>query len=242
LLAALPLVVLAGCAGGNDATQKQLEELRADLLKVRADNAAVTERLDALELASGKYRGSASAVPSAASSDRPTLDVVKLAPAGEDAGDDESGPRTVLRSTGNGQIVEEASAPAKADAAAAQRQYDEALTLYKTKQYDKAIEAFARFTFEHPEHANADNAIFWRGAAYFAKNDYRHAAELFENVVQSFPSGNKAPDALLQLSQAYAKLGDAASSDKAKKKLLDSYPKSDAAKKLGAKTFAPSKP
>jgi tol-pal system protein YbgF len=240
LLAALPLVGLTACAGSGDATQKQLEELRADVLKLRADDAAVTERLDALELASGKYRGSAAAPP-AASSDRPALDVVKLAPADDDAGaDDESGPRTVLRSTGNGQIVEEASAPAKADAAAAQRQYDEALLLYKTKQYDKAIEAFARFTFEHPEHANADNAIFWRGAAYFAKNDYRHAAELFENVVQSFPSGNKAPDALLQLSQAYAKLGDAASSDKAKKKLLESYPKSDAAKKLDAKP-APSK-
>src|SRR5690242_14117036 len=101
LLTALPLWATA-CAGGHQATEKQLDELRSDLAKLRADHAAVAERLDALEIQRGGLKGYA---PAPAAGDKPELDVVKLGPDAPDDGTDDpdaEGARPVLRSTGSG--------------------------------------------------------------------------------------------------------------------------------------------
>lgn len=239
------LPALAACGGGTDATAKQLDDLRAEVAKVRSEHAAVSERLDALEMQRGGLKGYAptsGATPGAApSGDRPELDVVKLGPDGEESDDtDDAATRPVLRSSGGGSVVEEAQAKGKPNAAA-QKEYEQALDLYRGKQFDKALDAFAGFLAKYPDHASADNATFWRGECYFAKTEYRRAAEQFEAVANNYPKGNKAPDALLKLAQAYGKLGETASADGAKKKLLATYPTSEAARKLG-RGSAPKKP
>jgi hypothetical protein len=138
LALALPLAAaLAGCgASQTDVLARQVESLRSELVKVRAENAALGERLDALELRGGGPRAQAqppaaqppAAQPPAAQppdaqppsgrtadGDRPPLDVVRLGPAPGGAppraGEPEADPPAVLRSAGKA-IVEE-SGPSK---------------------------------------------------------------------------------------------------------------------------------
>lgn len=114
------LVTLPACGGGQDASSMQLDALRAEIVKLRAETAILTERLDAVEIAQGNFRGSkaASAPPSSgaapreSANDRPDLTVVKLAPdaPAEPASDDanaEDAPRPVIRSVGGGAVIED---------------------------------------------------------------------------------------------------------------------------------------
>jgi hypothetical protein len=123
VLAFAALGSLAGCGGeARDATSKELSALTAEISKLRAEQAAMAERLEALERGKPRAPDSAAAAqrpaepiaaPAAPSldSDRPALDVVRLGPSdGDEEGDgdvDASGPRTVLRSGANGIVVEE---------------------------------------------------------------------------------------------------------------------------------------
>lgn len=252
----LVLVALPACGGGHDASEKQIDALQTEIVKLRAQTSILAERLDALELAQGKFRGErggpgggdarsrAGAAARAegegdAGEDRPPLDVVRLSPDSQgDEGDDE-GPRPVLRSVGGGGVIEDMAASAPRSDAAASRDYEEALELYRSKGYDKAIQAFTSFLARYPDHANADNAIYWRGECYMAKGEHRRAVEEFEAVVTGYPKGNKVPDALLRLSQSLSQIGEVSRAEQARKKLLAQHPSSDAARKLdkaGART------
>jgi outer membrane murein-binding lipoprotein Lpp len=125
--ALVALALLSGCGGEvHDATSKELSALTAEISKLRADQAALAERLDAMERAKSPAAAPAadaakpadSAPPPVVAarsldSDRPSLDVVKLGPPPSEEGDgdiDAEGPRTVLRSGANGIVVEEQGA------------------------------------------------------------------------------------------------------------------------------------
>jgi hypothetical protein len=107
LLAAL-LPLAAGCGGNHDATEKQLAELRAEVTKLRATQAALTERLDSLEIKSGTFaKGAPEAAPAAAppqDRDRPELQTVRLSPS-EGDGDIDDSQRPVISASGNGGSV-----------------------------------------------------------------------------------------------------------------------------------------
>lgn len=111
LLPAGLLVFGAGCGGGHDALEKQLTELRAEVTRLRAQQASMAERLDGLDLERGAFKGGApaasppaagSAPPRPADRDRPELDVVRLSPS-EGDGDAVNDPaRPVIRASGDG--------------------------------------------------------------------------------------------------------------------------------------------
>jgi tol-pal system protein YbgF len=215
---------VAGCSGGHDAAEKELAEMRAALVKVRADQAVLSERIDAMEL--GRTSGTKGAKPI---SDQPNLDVVRLGPdPSEDPNADT--PRTVIKATGRVTSVEEAGGSAKSQGP--ERDLEAAMDLFKNKKIDKALDAFAGFLVRYPDHPSAEAAAFYRGECYAAKNDPRRAIEQFEIVASNYPKGTKAPDALLRVAQSYAKLGDKGGSDQAKKRLVATYPDSAAAQKL----------
>ncbi|MDC0742344.1 hypothetical protein [Polyangium mundeleinium] len=146
-LCALAFVLLAsGCAGGGqDALRKEIEVLRQEVGRVRANNNILAARVETLELTNAKRaaRPPAAAVsaPKSAEDDRPSLDVVHLAPTAEGGTaaslapiasaptDDDPGganepddtPRPVLRSTARGEVITQPAAPAPASLAKAKR-------------------------------------------------------------------------------------------------------------------------
>jgi hypothetical protein len=103
-LALASILGATACAGSSSDTDKQLASLRAELAKLRSTTSALTERLDAAELTAARLR---QAPPPP---DKPTLEVVKLAPPeasiAEQAEVDDGAPRTELRSAANGSVIE----------------------------------------------------------------------------------------------------------------------------------------
>ncbi|WP_433932894.1 hypothetical protein AB3662_01875 [Sorangium cellulosum] len=115
----------AGCGGARGAiVDRQLAELRAELVRIRAENAVLADRVGSLELSRGgrldvaraaRAEAAGAAEARAASQeepDRPDLEVVRLAP--EAAPGTDAEPQTdgaarppVLRSTAHGVVVDE---------------------------------------------------------------------------------------------------------------------------------------
>jgi tol-pal system protein YbgF len=118
----------------------------------------------------------------------------------------------------------------------APKAYEAALALVSAHKYDAALDALAAFLVKWPDHPYADNAMYWRGECYFARGDYAHAQEQFAGVVDRFPGGNKAPDALLKLGMSAARAGDQSKAREAYARLAREYPQSQAAHKIPAAT------
>jgi hypothetical protein len=122
LLALAPLC--GGCGGGHDLAEKQLADLRGEITRLRASQAAMAERLDAIEIERGSFqKGAASAAPGAspapgappapgampaADGDRPSLDVVRLSPSEGDGDADLDGQRQVIRASGSDGSIQKA--------------------------------------------------------------------------------------------------------------------------------------
>ncbi len=158
---------------------------------------------------------------------RPTIRVIGAGRRGDGQSfvdDPSSGPSSALQAPG--------ASPAPALDPNAKREYEAALSLVTARQYDAALEGLAAFLVRYPDHPYADNALFWRGEAYFAKGEYLKASEQFEGVVTRYPAGNKAPDALLKLGICRVKLGDPVQAKAIFDRLAQTYPQSDAARRI----------
>ena len=102
----IALVALAaGCAGERDATEKQIAELRAEISRLRAGQAALMEKIGTLELERGApMKGDATgsaAPPRVVDRDRPDLEVVRVSPSEGDGDADGDAARPVIRAVGN---------------------------------------------------------------------------------------------------------------------------------------------
>lgn len=114
------------------------------------------------------------------------------------------------------------------------REYRKAYDLYRSKQYDQAVEAFARFLKTYGASDYGDNAAFWMGVCLFEQGKWDRAiAEL--NKVRHFAGSNKSSDALYYIGLAYSKKGDLRSARNTWRELVKLYPKSEAAKKARTK-------
>jgi hypothetical protein len=115
-LASLAIAAAAiGCGGEHDATEKQLAELHGEIARLRATQASLAERLDAIDIERGAFAKGTSAPPPtatamvtppptvrAADRDRPELDVVHLSPSEGDGDADSQAPRPLIRASGDG--------------------------------------------------------------------------------------------------------------------------------------------
>jgi tol-pal system protein YbgF len=246
-----------GCANGKDAADRQIDRMRADIMRLESDQDKLSTRLTAIEMNGKGAGGTATAAAprgpemSPATGDRPALRVVVLKPG------EELPPSTEVATTDEGHASqrltsadardrdrdrdsfdEEGSAkPGKGSKRgrpspkAASKEYDEAYALVKSKEYDRAITAMTGFLVRYPDHPDADAAMFWIGASHAAKGETTQAIEILEGVLARFPDGNKAPDALLELSRAYKKQGDDARAAQAVARLHKEFPRSDAAQR-----------
>ncbi|WP_437734629.1 hypothetical protein [Sorangium sp. So ce1335] len=105
----------AGCGGGRGAiVDRELAELRAELVRIRADNAVLADRVGSLERSRGDRLGAARAEAAGTRAappdepDRPDLEVVRLAPEpGAEPETDGAARPPVLRSTARGVVLDE---------------------------------------------------------------------------------------------------------------------------------------
>jgi tol-pal system protein YbgF len=108
-------------------------------------------------------------------------------------------------------------------------EYRAAVELLKAGHHDEAVTALHAFLVKYPRHDYADNAQYWLGEAAYAQKDFAHALTEFRTVIETYPRGNKVPDALLKVGYCYQALGQADKARAVLEQVVNLYPKTEPA-------------
>lgn len=125
--------------------------------------------------------------------------------------------------------AEAAPEAAPADPAAEMRDYEIALTYFKSARYKDALLAFENFIKSYAGSNLLPSAHFWAASANYQLHDYARAAALFGKLVATWPADAKAPDGLLGQANSQQEAGDAKGAKKTLEQLVAQYPNSGAA-------------
>lgn len=132
-----------------------------------------------------------------------------------------------------------AAAAAAADAALSgassveQALYSQAFAALKAGSYSVAITSFKEFLGSYPASPLAENAQYWLGEAHYVNHDFDAAAAAFRAVLQKWPNGRKAPDAMLKLGYTLLEQKKYSESKATLTELTRKFPDSDAARIAG---------
>lgn len=218
--------VLGGCATMSPA-ELAAQRMEGELVRLRAQNAALSGRVDALELRSEGFKASALAARKAQAElaprgeDRPELEVVRLVPSGTPKA--KSTPLEDAR---------EARPDGGERAKLAASEFARAEGLLAAKKYEAALDAFAGFVVRFPEHARATEATLRRGECYLRSGQHKRAAEHLEAAITADPSAPTAGDALALLARAHEGAGDRDAARRDRERLRHDFPEHPAAKTL----------
>ncbi len=218
--------LIAGCAG-TSAADLAARRVDGELVRLRAQNAALSERVDALEIHGEGLRATALAARAAAAGpdlapredDRPALEVVRLVPSGTPKA--KSSPIDELRAP---------SSPEREQLAVSE--FARAESLLASKKYDAALNAFGGFVVRFPEHPRATEATLRRGECYLRTGEPARAAEQLEAATAAAPAAPTAGAALSLLARAHDGAGDRDAARRDRERLRKEFPDHPAAKTL----------
>lgn len=112
---------------------------------------------------------------------------------------------------------------------AAASEYRAAVELVKEGKHDDAVAALRAFLNANPRHEYADNAQYWLGESFYARKDYTRALAEFRAAIETYPRGNKVPDALLKVGYCYGAMGQTDKARAVLEQVVNLYPKSEPA-------------
>ena len=127
-----------------------------------------------------------------------------------------------------------AAAPPKAsleELSTPEEMYDYALGLIKNGNTKKGREVLNTFAAKYPDHRLMQNVFYWKGETFYAEKDYESAILSFQDVVDKYAGGEKAPDAMLKQGLSFQALNDNRNARILYELLLSKYPKSPAAER-----------
>ncbi|NNF84237.1 MAG: tol-pal system protein YbgF [Deltaproteobacteria bacterium] len=113
--------------------------------------------------------------------------------------------------------------------------YDYALGLIKNGDTRKGREVLNTFAAKYPDHRLMQNVFYWKGETFYVEKDYESAILSFQDVVDKYAGGEKAPDAMLKQGLSFQALNDKRNARILYELLLSKYPKSPAAEKARQK-------
>ena len=111
------------------------------------------------------------------------------------------------------------------------RAYDVGSNLFKRGDFQAAIRAFQTFMKDFPASPLVSNAQYWIGICYSNLKDYANARSSQESLLKMFPESPKAPDALLAIASIQMESGDNGSARNTLEDIIARFPASDAAAK-----------
>ena len=109
------------------------------------------------------------------------------------------------------------------------RQYDDAVNLLRSGDFDKAAQALSAFLARWPASGYAPSARYWQGNALYGKRDYREAINAFRMFLAKAPTSERAGEAMLAIANSQAEMKDKAGARKTLEELIKFYPRSEAA-------------
>lgn len=113
--------------------------------------------------------------------------------------------------------------------------YDYALGLIKNGDTKKGREVLNAFAAKYPDHRLMQNVFYWKGETFYAEKDFESAILSFQDVIDKYPGGEKAPDAMLKQGLSFQALNDRKNARILYELLLSKYPKSQASQKARQK-------
>lgn len=119
--------------------------------------------------------------------------------------------------------------PPPVDPVAAQKSYEAALDLFKAGKYKDAASAFSQFGQNYGTSEQAPSAQFWLGNSYYALGDCVQVIISQQYLLAKWPTSTRVPDAMLNIANCQADMGEKAESQKTLKELLARYPDAKAA-------------
>lgn len=109
------------------------------------------------------------------------------------------------------------------------RQFDEAMEVMRSGDFNAAAAAFVAFNKRWPTSGYYETARFWLGNAQYGKREYKDAISTFRALVNAAPEHPRAPEAMLALANCQIELKDTKSARRTLEDLQKNYPKSEAA-------------
>jgi tol-pal system protein YbgF len=212
------LLTVAAC-GHQDVTDKSIADLRADITRVAADRDRLEERVVALERAEQTRTDAETAAttsPAIASPDPPRMPAAR-------AGTSDARP-----SDGDGS---QGSRAAKMSGDP-KRDFDAAVALARSKQFDRAIDGLTAFLVRYPDHEYVDQAMYVRGDCLYAKGANARAVDQLQGLIARFPQSPRVPDAMLKLGLLQRRSGSEDQAQRTFADLKQRFPKSDAVRQV----------
>ena len=124
------------------------------------------------------------------------------------------------------QATEQAKQQALAQAPPPDVLYNNALRDYNGAKNDLATQEFSDYIKFYPNTDLAGNAYFYLGEIQFRQGNYQQAATSYDQVLQNFPTGNKAASAQLKKGFSLIESGKQDDGVAELRKLLQRYPHS----------------
>jgi tol-pal system protein YbgF len=107
--------------------------------------------------------------------------------------------------------------------------YNNALRDYNAAKNDLAAQEFGDYVKYYPNTDLAGNAYFYLADLEFRQGNYQQAVKDYDQVLQNFPTGNKAPAAQLKKGFALLELGQKDNGIAELRRLIQRYPRSNEA-------------
>ena len=124
------------------------------------------------------------------------------------------------------QASQKAAADAAAQAPPPDVLYNNALRDYNGGKNDLASQEFSDYIKFYPNTDLAGNAYFYLGELQFKQSNFQQAVQSYDQVLQNFPSGNKAASAQLKKGFALLELGKQDEGVSELRHLIQRYPHS----------------
>jgi tol-pal system protein YbgF len=141
------------------------------------------------------------------------------------------------------QAAKDAQQKAMSDAPPPDVLYNNAVRDYNAGKNDLASQEFSDYVKFYPNTDLAGNCYFYLGEIQFRQGNYQQASQSYDQVLQNFPSGNKAASAQLKKGFSLIELGKQDDGVAELRHLIQRYPKSpealqarDRLRKLGVST------
>lgn len=107
--------------------------------------------------------------------------------------------------------------------------YDAAFQLFKAGDYPAAIAAFNSFAQRYPGSSYAPNAYYWIGNSHYALRDYNASIAAQRKLLAAYPQSDKVPEALLNIASSQQEMGELNAARKTLEELAAKYPQTAAA-------------
>lgn len=208
--------VESGAGGSAQSLEllREVEQLRADLARLRGDAELQSHQIESLaKRQTDLYNDLDQRITELqkAQTPAPAADGTQLTPS---------------TSLASAPAATDAATPAPTDEAGS---YESALGQFRSGDYPGSVDAFRAFIKTYPQSALAPNAQYWIGQSLYAQKDYRNAAAAQRELIERYPASAKAPDGMLNLATNLIYLDDLDGAKKTLETLVSRYPTSRSA-------------